>query len=87
VPVSIVTVYFKFSKYSDEHKSTGERFRHTIKLKILFLLVMFPSSAYAFGKIRERERFFAGEKVVAKFGPTGAFSIAIVLEVMGEGND
>lgn len=48
---------------------------------------MFHSSALAFGKMRERERFFAGEKVVAKLGPTGAFSIAVVLEVMGEGKN
>ena len=33
----------------------------------------------------EREKFFAGDKVLAKYGPT--FSIGIVLEVMGAGND
>ena len=43
------------------------------------------SQPTAFWQIRERERYFAGEKVLAKYGPT--FSIAIVLEVMGQGNN
>ena len=33
----------------------------------------------------EREKFFAGDKVLAKYGAT--FSIGIVLEVMGAGKD
>ena len=58
-----------------------------IKISQSFSLVMSQAAAHAFGHFRHRERFFPGEKVLAKYGHGHAFFIATVLEVMGEGNN